>query len=610
MATSIKSTQLDFTRIKENLKTYFLSTSEFADYDFEASGLSNILDVLAYNTHYNGLIANFALNESFLSTAQLRSSVLAISEGLGYNPRSKTSAVATVNLSVTITDPSRPAIITLPANTKFTATVEDITYTFQTLEPYVAADDGAGIYSFLTSSGSTNIPLYEGVLKTKSFIADNTTDAVYIIPDTNVDASTASVKVFESRNSSNYNTYLPLAVAPTVNPESRLYILREAPNGYYQLIFGDGITTGKTPSVGEFIQITYLSTKAEAANSAKVFVPMNEITVNDTDYVIDVTTVGKASGGSDKESLSSIKTNAPITYAAQNRLVTAGDYIALIQKNYGNYLDDVTAWGGEDNIPKDYGKVYVALKFKDGITEAVQAIVKDSIQNTLSANLSIMSIDTKFADVIITYIETSTYFNFDPSLTNVTSATTEGQVKQVISDYFTNNLKKFNKVFRRSNLLKEIDELSAAILNSKMDVKIQQRITPVLTLNAGYTVSFPVELQAPNNINYTITSTPFTQNGKVVTIRNKINTNQLEAVTAADEVVVTNIGSYTPTTGKVNIVGLEPTAITGSATYIKISAVPGNQSTIRPLRNYVLELDAVTSFASAETDYQVIKATL
>lgn len=610
MSTNISSTQLDFNTIKEELKTHFLASSEFADYDFEASGLSNILDVLAYNTHYNGLIANFALNEAFLSTAQLRSSVLAISEGLGYNPRSKTAASAVVNLSVSISDPTRPAIITLPAGTTFTTSVEDINYTFRTLDDHVGSDNGSGLYTFLTNQGSPNITIYEGTFKTKTFVADVTQGSTYIIPDDSVDTSTASVKVYATRTSESFETYLPLGTATTVDENSTLYILRESANGYYQLVFGDGITTGKAPAVGEIIEITYLSTKAALANSARTFTAQNEIKVNDVDYSLAISLVSPSAGGDEKESINSIKTNAPTTFTTQNRLVTANDYIALIKRNYGSYLDDATAWGGEDNIPADFGNVYVALKFKNQIPASAQTTVKNSIETDLAGNLSIMSIDTKFTDVITTYIETQTTFNYDPELTNLTSSTLEGRVQDAVNLYFTNNLKKFNKIFRRSNLLAEIDNLSEAILNTKMEVKVQQRLIPTLSLNAAYNISFPVALQAPNNSGYSITSTSFTQAGKVVTIRNKINTNQLEAVTAEGEVVVTNIGSYTPTTGKVNLVGLNPTAITASVSYIKISAVPANSSTIKPLRNYVFENDSVASFASAQLDNQNIKVTL
>jgi len=610
MAVSIKSTDLDFNRIKEQLKTHFLASTEFADYDFEASGLSSILDVLAYNTHYNGLIANFALNESFLTTAQLRSSVLAVSESLGYAPRSKTASRATVSLSVTITAASRPATITLPSGTQFTTTVEDVSYVFQTLEDYIATDNGSGFYQFLTAAGSTSIIIFEGTSRTKTFIADSTSTPTYVIPDESMDTATSTVRVYETRNSTSFSTFLPLSQAQSVTATTRYYSLREAPNGYYEITFGDGITTGIAPKAGEVIKVTYLTTSDGAANTATVFIPQAEISVNDVDYVVATSTVARSAGGADKETIESIKANAPISYAAQNRLVTAQDYVALITRNFGSFLDDVTAWGGEDNIPANFGNVYVSLKFLEGATDAIKQTVQDGIITNLSDNLSIMSIDTKFADAVTTYIETETFFNFDPTLTNITANTTAATVQSTISAYFATNLNKFAKTFRRSQVLASVDDITDAILNSKMNVKVQQRITPVLTQNASYDIQYPVAIAAVSATTYVISSTAFVVIGKTCTIRNRLGSNVLEVVTTLNEVVVTNAGTYNAETGSVNIVGLKIETIVGSATYVKISAVPANQSTIRPLRNHILTLDTENSFAAAQIDYQDIKVTL
>lgn len=611
MATSIESTQLDFARIKEALKTHFLANDTFADYDFEASALDNILDVLAYNTHYNGLISNFALNEAFLNTAQLRSSVLAIAESLGYTPRSKTAASAIVNLSVTITDSGRPVSLTLPINQRFNTTIDDISYTFWTTEVYTATDDGSGVYKFENSTGNRNIPIYEGTLKTKSFLVSSNDNPIYIIPDENMDTSTAVVRVYRNRNSSVFDTYLPYSQALSVSATSTYYLLRESPNGFYELYFGNGTILGKRPVPGEFIVVTYLATNAELGNSARTFTAQTALTVNSTDYTLSVTTVSRSAGGSDKESITSIKANAPIQFAAQNRLVTATDYIALINSNYGSYLKDVTAWGGEDNQPPNYGKVYVALNYKDGITDTVKQNVQNGIVNDLSSNRAIMSIDTVFEETQICYIETSTFFNFNPSLTSTTITSIENQVNALIANYFTTNLNQFNKTFRRSVILSEVDDLSVAILNSRMDVKVQKRFTPILAQSNSYTLNFPVELSGPLSDRRVITSNVFTYLGQNCIIRNRLNSNVLEVVTVGDELVlVTNIGSYNALKGTVNIVGFAPTSLNGSLTQMKISAIPANQSTIQPLRNFVLSLDTNNSFSSAQIDYERIRVSL
>ena len=266
MATTIKSTDLDFDTIKSRLKDFLKSKDEFADYNFEASGLSNILDVLAYNTHFNGLTANFALNESFLNTSQLRSSVVSHAEALGYVPRSYAASTALLNLQVVITDSVRPATIRLPRLTTFTSSVDGISYTFQTLEAYNANDDGNGIYSFVSETGSTSIPLYEGTQKTKTFFVGETEDEqVYVLTDITADTNSLDVKVYETSSSSSYESYTNLRDAVSIETTSTLFQIKEVPNGYYELLFGDGVTTGKTPSAGNKIVVTYLSTKAGAA---------------------------------------------------------------------------------------------------------------------------------------------------------------------------------------------------------------------------------------------------------------------------------------------------------------------------------------------------------
>ena len=611
MATTIESTQLDFARIKESLRTHFVSTDEFADYDFDASALDAILDVLAYNTHYNGLVANFAMNESFLNTAQLRGSVLTIAESLGYTPRSKSSSSAVVNLSVTITDPARPASVTLPSNRRFNTSVDDISYAFYTTQEYTAVDDGNGLYQFQTSTGDADISIYEGTLKTKSFLVSSVDNPIYIIPDENMDTSTAIVRVYRNRNSSVFDAYLPYSQAFAVEATSTFYGLRESPNGYYELYFGDGSIIGKKPSAGEFIVVTYLSTNSTSANGARTFTAQSDLTIDSTDYTVNVTTVSRSAGGANKESIQSIKQNAPIQFAAQNRLVTPEDYIALINSNYGNYLNDVTAWGGEDNVPPNFGKVYVSLNYKTGTSAGVKTSVENNIVNDLSQNRSIMSVDTLFAEAQTCFIETSTFFNFNPSKTNVTVASMEGQVNNLVSNYFTTNLNQFNEIFRRSTILADVDELSDAVLNSRMDVKVQRRFTPTLSQSNPYTVIFPVALSAPQQNQYVITSNAFRYQNTTCIIRNKLNSNILQVVTQADGLVlVTNVGTFNQTTGYVNIVGFAPDSIVGSSTDIKISAIPANQSTIRPLRNFILSLDSVNSFSSAQIDYERIKVTL
>ena len=609
MATTIRSTNLDFDVIKNKLKDFLKQKNEFQDYDFEASGLSNILDVLAFNTHFNGLNANFALNESFLNTAQLRSSVVSLAEGLGYVPRSYSSSQAALNLSVLVTATSRPTTITLPRGTQFTSAVDGVTYTFQTRESFIGTDDGTGSYQFLTSDGSTAIPVFEGTEKTKTFFVGQKADnQVYVIPDVTMDTTTIRVRVFETTSSSNFETYTNIEKAIRITNETTFYQIKEVPNGYYEVIFGDGTSTGKAPVAGNKVVIDYLSTEATVANGGTTFTPTSTITVGGVAYNLVVVTEANSAGGAYKESIESIRQNAPIAFTSQRRLVTAEDYKAQILTNFNAFIDDVTSFGGEDQVPREYGKVFVALKFKNNITASVQTSVKDQIVNELSANLSMMSIDTEFIDPVSTKLELTTRFNLDPDLTSSTSRSIEIAVQNLVNNFFVTNLQKFGKVFRRSNLLTLIDALDPAILNSRMDVKVQQEFIPTVNQSLNYTINYPMQIATPDDVNIIVRSTKFTFNGQSSFITNLLKSNVLQIISVDGTVEVDNIGDYQSATGKITLNGFKPSSFEGSA--IQVAVTPANQSTIRPLRNFVIDIDTQASSSNALLDFQNTAVTL
>lgn len=605
----IKSTDLDFNNIKTSLKDYFKQQSEFADYDFEASGLSNILDVLAYNTHINGLIANLGINESFLTSAQLRSSVVSHAETLGYYPRSKTGSSATVTIKAATSD-TVTASHTLPANTTFTATVDDVVYTFQTLENYIASNDGSGNFVYKTTAGSDNIVIKEGSQKTKTFIVGDTADnQVYIIPEDNIDTSTISVKVFDTTTGSTFTTYTDIQKQVRINTDSTVFIVRESPNGFFELTFSDGNVLGKSPKAGNKIEVKYLTTKGGSANNATSFSANSKVTINSVDYALTVTKVSNSAGGAEKETIESIKANAPVAFATQQRLVTAEDYKALILQRYSSTVEDVIAWGGNDNVPATYGNVYVALKFKTGVTAATQTSTKDNIKSQLANNLGIMSIDTIFATPRDTFIEIATTFNFDPDLTGDTIETTQTNIQNTVNQFFTDNLNKFGATFRKSVLLAKIDDLSPAILNSIQDIKVQQRLVPTLNKLFNQDIIFPVTLATPDDVNYRLTTSNFTFDGKTCSVRNKLKTSTLELVDGSTgSVIRDNVGSYDAASGKVTLTGLTISAFEGDA--IKISVKPADENTIRPLRNYILKVDSAKSSTVGTTDFQNTAVTL
>jgi len=615
MAVNIQSSKLDFDNIKNQLKTHFAAKSEFSDFNFEASGISNILDVLAYNTHYNALTANFALNESFLSTAQLRSSVVAHATSLGYNIRSRTASRATVGISVNLLSViNRPNTIALPSGFTFQAAVGDVTYTFQTRQTHYATDDGNGVYTFKDGEGNSNILIYEGTPRIKTFIVGEVGERqLYVIPDQTIDTSTAIVRVYDSVTTSAFTTYANINTATAVTSESTFYQLSESPNGNYELNFGDGISFGRSPSAGNKITVDYLSAEGAVANGAAIFnpaqtiaVPSGSTTVNKS---LDVVTVSNSNSGAERQSLESIRSNAPIAFATQQRLVTADDYKAVIIQNY-SAVTDATAWGGEDNVPPKYGCAYVSLAFQDGTSDDQKQAVKDSIVANITDNLSIMAVDTIFSDPVETFLEVGCTFNFDPSLSGLTVQATEDQVLPLIRQYFDDNLKAFGKVWRRSDLLAIIDDQSEAILNSSIDVKMQQRLVPILNESISYEIPFPVKIAEPDDVNIIIRSSTFIFNDKPCSIQNTLASNKLQIVDAIGQTIIDNIGSYDPDKGTISLVGFEPQQITTGNNFIKFSAVPANQGTIRPLRNYIINIDNDISFASGIIDRQTLQVSL
>lgn len=600
MATTIKSTELDFATIKNSLKTNFERHAEFSDYNFEGSGLSNILDVLATNTHYNALIANFALNESYLSTAQLRSSLVSLAEGIGYIPKSKTASKGTVTLTTNTGDLSgRPSTLSLPTGTKFTTTVDDVTYTFQTRETVTATDNGFGYYAYKTPSSSLNIDVLEGHAHTKTFfVGPDSVDDVYVIPDKNIDMETAIVKVYESSTDTTFANYINISKASTINENTKLYIMKEAPNGFYEITFGDGVTLGKAPVAGNKIVIEYLQVNGSKANGATAWTANNRISVLGTNYDVTPVTVVNSLGGAEAETMASIRKNAPFQYATQNRMVTAVDYSTLVLSNFGTIIKDIQAFGGEDALKPEFGTVFLSIVFNADVTAETIATTKNSIVD-LTKQLAVVGFDTKFEDPVTTFVETEIFFQFNPKLGALSLTTVQDNVQVEIDRYFTENIGKFNQSFRRSNLLNDVDEVDTAVLSSRANIKLQRRFTPTTNTLQDHTLRYPVGIAEADDKDIIVKSTPFNFNGTTCNIQNKLGSNKLQIVALGSKIVQSdNIGSYNSATGIVSIVGLNVNSVIGGNQFIKVSVVPANQSAVSPLRNDILEYDSGPSFAT------------
>ena len=615
MATNITSSALDFNNIKTSLKNFLKKKTEFADYDFEGSGLSNILDVLAYNTHINGLIANLATNESFVHTAQLRSSLVSHAESLGYDIRSKTSAQVKFTASLNLTGVAgRAQTYILPIGTTFTGTNEDGNFTFQTLESYSASDDGSGLYTFSDVNGVAAVTAFEGTNITKTFFVGQATDRqIYVIPDNDVDTSTVVVRVFPSASSDASEEYTPLKRAVKVDSKSTYYTLRETPNQAYELNFGDGVTFGKTPEAGSRIVVTYLRTSAALGNGCKSFTTSAAYTIGGTPYSVSIVPQSNSVGGADKQGIESIRQEAPAAFAAQQRLVTPEDYRATISSNFPT-VSDISVWGGQDNVPIAYGKVYIALDFNTGLSDAAKTTIKTSIRRDFSDNLSVMSITPVFVDPVESYLELTTNLTVNPDITSKAPSTLESNAKDKVLEYFNDTINGFSKTFRRSNLLTEIDELDVGILNSKIDVKVQARLIPALNTPASYEIQYPMAILGPDDLRIVVESSTFDVTGVNGTCKiiNKLNSNILQVVNIddGDNVITDNIGSYDASNGKINLNNFNPSLIIGGVNFLKFFVIPQDQATIIGLRNYIFKVDLSKLIVTSSIDRQGVRVVL
>ena len=357
----INASELDFNTLKANLISYMQEQpGAFQDYNFEGSAMNTVIDVLAYITHINSVNANFALNETFLDTAQLRESVVSHAKLLGYTPRSTKPSTAMVNIEmiapINVTDDAGNNLpLTLNRGTVFTTTINSITYNLIASSTYTAIINADGKYIF------EGVKLMQGQLNDRSYIYDETGFEHYLLQDSFVNTDTLIVEVYESSTSTKYDTFANIPNIINIDSQSTAYFLEESRMGFYELKFGDGVV-GKRLTPGNIIKVNYLTVGPTDINGASQFSLSDSINGN-TDVVI--TTTAPAVGGAAAESTDSIKFNAPLGFVAQNRAVTPDDYKGIIQNTYGN-IDTLTVWGGEDNIPPDYGKVYISIKPLDG----------------------------------------------------------------------------------------------------------------------------------------------------------------------------------------------------------------------------------------------------
>ena len=455
----INIAELDFDNIKSNLKEFLKGQTEFQDYDFEGSGLAVLLDILAYNTHYNAIYDNLAVNELFLESATKRNSVVSRAKELGYTPRSAKCATAYVNLQITTTNLG-PSNITIPAMSEFSTTIDGKLFTFRN-RSVLSASGPSTVYKI------NNVELTEGENLTYKYTVG--TNTRYIIPNQNVDTSTLLVRVQENATSANFQTFVPATSLVEVDDTSKVYWIKEIDDGLYELVFGNGVN-GMALDSGNVVHVDYMVSSLDAPNGARIFTYNGTLPTGDS--IVNVYLVAQAAGGDIAESTDSIKFNAPRMYAAQNRAVTTDDYKAIIYNQFSE-AKTVSVWGGEDNNPPVYGKTYICIRPKSAPKLTNQQ--KSQIINTILTSKNVVSVTPEIVDPEYLNIALDVTVYYNPRETTRTAGEIEALVTQTIFNYDDTDLQSFDGVFRHSKLSRLIDATEKSILSNVTTVLIRRK---------------------------------------------------------------------------------------------------------------------------------------
>ena len=495
MATSsnVRVTELDFDTIKTNIKNYLRNQSQFTDFDFDASNMSVLLDILAYNTHYNAVLANMVSNEMFLDTAIKRSSVVSLAKQISYVPRSIRAAQAIVSVSVSNTV-SQPTYLVLPAFTLFNSIIDNNSYTFYNIEAY-STTSVAGTYTFPA------VTLYQGrQLSYYYTVGANPAPTVkYQIPNINVDTTTIKVQIQYGGVGGYSSPWQQVTDITDVTGDSQVYFLQENSQGYYEIYFGDDVV-GKNVSAGDVIQIIYMVTDGSSANvstAASVSWSTNTIDGESSANRI-ITTLSAPTGGSAKEDIDTVRFRALHNYPSQGRVVTKNDYANLIAENVPG-AESVNVWGGENNVPPAYGKTFISIKPYDGY------VLADAEKNNISTNVlkprAMVTTQHEFVDPIYTYITFVVNIIYDDTRTNLSQdAISQLAYNQVVT-FCNNNLSRFNAPFYKSQLEQQIMLLDSSILSANITYDLQKRIpvVPNVPYTAADVIIFPAKIH-PNRL--------------------------------------------------------------------------------------------------------------
>ena len=602
----LEVTEFDFDDVKDNLKTFLGAQTEFTDYDFEGSGMSALLDVLAYNTHYLGFNANMLANEMFLDSSSLRSSVVSHAKTLGYVPTSARASKATVDVTLNTNDTSA----TMPAGTVFNTTVDDVSYQFSTISDVTKSNTGNTI-------PFVGVDIYEGSFITTRYTVDSSdVDQRFIITDNRADTTTLTVKVQTSSTDSSSNTFTEATDITQVTTGSNVYFLQEVEAGLFEVYFGDGII-GTALSDDNIVILTYVVSNKSAANGASIFTNSAAI-ASVTD--VSVATSATSTAGSEPESISSIKYNAPLDFASQGRCVTSEDYKVFAKKYFPN-TQSVQVFGGEAGSfdtslgvvdTPEYGKVFISIKSTTG--NSLTATEKSQLVVDL-APFTVASITPVIVDVQTTKLILQIVFKFDSSKTTQTASTLETSISNTLTTFNSNSLGQFEGVFRHSKITGLIDGTDNSITGNITNVTMAHDLSPTIGTATSYTIPFNNKFYNPHDghnsgMGGVIASTGFKISGDTINDMffddngsGVLRLYYLEAGVRIYQDLTAGTVDYVAgkiVINSINIITIS--SVDGAASsIIRITATPDSNDIV-PVRNQLLEIDFINTTILGEVD--------
>ena len=474
---------LDFEQIKVSLKEYMRSQSEFTDYDFEGSALSTLIDTLAYNTYYTAFNTNMVVNELFIDSATLRDNVVSIAKQLGYRPKSATSPTAYISFNINYTNPTTDTELILQAGTGFISSYDNNVYS------YVVTDDVlAQVINNVATF--TNVPIREGTLLTNTFTINTAIKSQrFILDNQDIDTNTIRVQVYPSGGTFN-EEYKVADNILGVDGDSKVFFIDEIEDQRYEILLGDGVL-GKKIENNSRIEVSYLTTSGPESNGVKTFVftgvIQNPNGVSPNSFTTTVTSSTPSSGGEEVESVSKIKYTAPKAYGTQDRAVTAQDYEAIVRKVYPA-TSDIIIFGGEDQDPPEYGKVFIVLKPNDA--SYLTSLTKSQIIADLKKYV-VASIEPRIVDPSILYVEMTSKIYYNSGVTDQTPSNIRDKVISSIQTYIdTSDTEKFNGKFRYSKFVGVIDDADISINSNLTSIMMRKDFYPQLNSTFYYEVCF------------------------------------------------------------------------------------------------------------------------